>query len=114
MQGTAVEITEICSYVKCEINLFAVLWRIINVINEKQTEFNTTQNKTKTLHKFRRLILSNFLGRGENVAFATDEGLITCIQLKILEDSQRENQLRLFYVNIQSNCFQKESYDYYR
>jgi len=102
--------------VKCEISLFAVLWRIIKPVNEKQTEFNTTQNKTKkkNLHKFRRLKASNFSGRAEIVALATDEGLITCIQLKTLEDSQTENQLRLFCVNIQTSCFQKKSHDHYR
>ena len=105
---------EIYSYVKCEINLFAVLWRIIKLVNDKQTEFNTAQNKTKNLHKFRRLIVSNSSGRGENIALATDEGLVTYIQLKTLEDSQTENQLRLLCVNIQNNCFQQESHDYYR
>jgi hypothetical protein len=107
-------IVEICIYVKCEINLFAVLWRIIKLVNEKQTEFNTTQNKTKNLHKFRNLIAPNFSGRGENAALATDEGLIPCIQLKTMQDSQTENQPQLFCVNIQNNCFQKESHDYYR
>ena len=44
MHGTTAKIIRICSYVKCKIYLFAVLWWIIKLVKEKK-EFNTTQTK---------------------------------------------------------------------